>query len=135
VRLTSIIRQAHHGAPLSHRWLSGVEVIPLGTLIYYFLVPLSFARRGASGEVFKLFRQDEMRPYIAIYAAHVAHVDVGIAQTFALGLAVTCERVSIGIIDNKSKFIEADNTDNVTAAGEVATDDNGAIFDDFLFDL
>jgi hypothetical protein len=29
-----MIRQAHHSAPLSHRWLSGVEDIPLGTLIY-----------------------------------------------------------------------------------------------------
>jgi len=35
MRLASIIRQAHHNAPLSHRWLSGVEAIPLGTLIYY----------------------------------------------------------------------------------------------------
>jgi hypothetical protein len=34
MRLASMIRQAHHSAPLSHQWLSGVEAIPLGTLIY-----------------------------------------------------------------------------------------------------
>jgi cytosine/adenosine deaminase-related metal-dependent hydrolase len=34
VRLASIIRQAHHGAPHSHRGLSGVEARSLGTLIY-----------------------------------------------------------------------------------------------------
>jgi hypothetical protein len=32
--MASIIRQAHHNAPLSHRWLSEVEAISLGTLIY-----------------------------------------------------------------------------------------------------
>jgi hypothetical protein len=29
-----MIRQAHHSAPLSQRWLSGVEAMQLGTLIY-----------------------------------------------------------------------------------------------------
>jgi hypothetical protein len=50
-------------------------------------------------------------------------------------LAITCEGVAIGIVDNVAKFIEANNTNDMSAVGEVATDHNGAIFDEFLFDL
>ena len=76
-----------------------------------------------------------MRPYIAINTAHIAHVDVGIAQAFALSLAVACERIAIGIVNDKSKFIEADDSNDMSAVGKVATNYDRAIFDDFLFDL
>jgi hypothetical protein len=47
--LASIIRQAHHIAPLSHRWLSGVEARSLGTLIYCCsLSAPSFYSRGST---------------------------------------------------------------------------------------